>query len=113
VTKFNGFSFGKNLPNFFDHVLLDAPCSGEGTAFKSDFALKHWKIEEINKIAGTQFQLLISAIKCTKPGGTIMYSTCTINPYENEHIIQKAKDFFAGDIEIEQIHTTNTRPGLE
>ena len=113
VTKFNGFSFGKNLPNFFEHVLLDAPCSGEGTAFKSDFALKHWKIEEINKIAGTQFQLLISAIKCTKPGGTIMYSTCTINPYENEHIIQKAKDFFAGDIEIEQIHTTNTRSGLE
>ena len=55
------------MPNFFDHILLDAPCSGEGTAYKSDFALKHRKREEINKIAGTQFQLLVSAIKATKP----------------------------------------------
>jgi 16S rRNA C967 or C1407 C5-methylase (RsmB/RsmF family) len=47
-------------------VLVDAPCSGEGTAFKSDMALKHWKMEEINKIAGTQFQMLCSAIKATK-----------------------------------------------
>jgi len=113
VTRVNGFSFGKNMPNFFDHILLDAPCSGEWTAYKSDFALKHRKIEEINKIAGTQFQLLVSAIKATKPWGTIIYSTCTINPYENEYIINKALEFFADDIEIESIVSNNTAPWLD
>ena len=68
LSAFNGFSFGKNLPEFFDHVLLDAPCSGEGTGFKSETALKFWRKEEINKIKGTQFQLLISAIKTLKKG---------------------------------------------
>jgi 16S rRNA (cytosine1407-C5)-methyltransferase len=84
LTKFNGGSFGSNLPNFFDHVLLDAPCSGEGTGFKSDYAMKYRHQAEINKICGTQLQLLISAIKTTKIGGTIVYSTCTLNPFENE-----------------------------
>ncbi len=113
VTRYNGFSFGKNMPNFFDHILLDAPCSGEWTAYKSDFALKHRKIEEINKIAGTQFQLLVSAIKATKAGGSIIYSTCTINPYENEYIISKAKEFFKDDIEIEALQTLNTEQWLK
>jgi len=113
VTRYNGFSFGKNMPNFFDHVLLDAPCSWEGTAYKSDFALKHRKIEEINKIAGTQFQLLVSAIKATKPWGTIIYSTCTINPYENEVIVSKAKEFFNDDIQIEAIGSSSTADGLD
>ncbi len=113
ITKFNWFSFGKNLPNFFDHILLDAPCSWEGTAFKSEFALKHRKIEEINKIAWTQFQLLVSAIKATKPWGTVVYSTCTINPYENEYILEKALDFFKDDIEIERIESVNTHRGLQ
>ncbi len=113
VCRVNWFSFGKNMPNFFDHILLDAPCSWEWTAYKSDFALKHWKIEEINKIAGTQFQLLVSAIKATKPGGTIIYSTCTINPYENEYIINKALDFFKDDISIELVKTQNTAEWLE
>ncbi len=100
LTSFNGFTFGTQLPNFFDHVLLDAPCSGEGTAYKSDVAMKYRNIAEINKIAWTQFQLLVSAIKATKPRGTIIYSTCTINPYENENIISKALDFFAGTVEL-------------
>lgn len=107
ITRRNGFAFGKNMPNFFDHILLDAPCSGEWTAYKSKFALKHRKKEEIDKICWTQFQLLVSAIKATKPWGTIVYSTCTINPYENEAILSKVLDFFKGDIELLSIETTN------
>ncbi len=103
LSAFNGFSFGKNLPNFFDHVLLDAPCSGEGTGFKSETALKFWRKEEINKIKWTQFQLLISAIKTLKPGWTLVYSTCTLNPYENEQNVAQILDQFKGIIELENI----------
>ncbi len=112
ITNFNWFSFGKNLPNFFDHVLVDAPCSGEWTRYKSDDALRFWKREEVNKIAWTQFQLLVSAIKATKPGGTIIYSTCTLNPYENEHIIDKALSFFGGSVTLEMHTLQNTAQGL-
>lgn len=63
LTKRNWAMFWKHLPETFDHVLLDAPCSGEGTRFKSDTALTFRRKEEINKITWTQLQLLISAIK--------------------------------------------------
>lgn len=113
ITKVNGFSFGKNLPNFFDHVLLDAPCSWEWTWFKSDSALVHWKQEEINKIAWTQFQLVVSAIKTCKTGGTIIYSTCTLNPYENELLIEKVLEFFADTVEIIDLQVSTWSCGLE
>ncbi len=103
LTKWNGAMFGKHLPETFDHVLLDAPCSGEGTRFKSDSALTFRRKEEINKITGTQFQLLISAIKAVKPWWTVIYSTCTLNPYENEEILNRAVEFFKGAIDIEQV----------
>ncbi len=103
LTKFNGWTFGNSLPNFFDHVLLDAPCSGEWTRYKSDFALKFWNQAEINKICGTQLQLLISAIKTTKIWWTIVYSTCTLNPFENEGTLAKAFLFFKESIKLETL----------
>lgn len=107
ITKFNWFSFGKSVGETFDHVLVDAPCSGEWTGFKSDSALKFWKKEEINKIAWTQFQLLVSAIKSTKPWWTIIFSTCTMNPIENENNIKKILEFFWTSIELEDIELLN------
>lgn len=114
LTRFNGFMFGKHLPNFFDHVLVDAPCSGEWTWFKSDYALKFRRKEEINKIAWTQFQILVSSIKATKVWGTIIYSTCTLNPYENEQILARVIEFFQGSIELESIEQLqNTEAGID
>lgn len=112
LTKFNWFAFGKNLPEFFDHVLVDAPCSWEGTWFKSDHAMKYRKKEEINKIAGTQFQLLVSAIKTAKPGWTIIYSTCTINPYENEEILARIQEFFGDSLVLESVELLNHETGI-
>ncbi len=111
ITKFNGFMFGKHLPNFFDHVLVDAPCSWEWTWFKSDYALKFWRQEEINKIAWTQFQLLISAIKATKVWWTIIYSTCTINAFENEWVLARILEFFQGSVVLETVTLQNTEDG--
>lgn len=51
VTQIDGSAIGNMFPEKFDAVLIDAPCSGEGTCFKSDFALKRWKEESINKVA--------------------------------------------------------------
>jgi len=107
ITNFNWFAFWKNLWEVFDHVLVDAPCSGEWTWFKSDAALRFWKKEEINKIAWTWFQLLVSALKSTKPWWTVVFSTCTLNPYENEENLKKIKEFFWNHVELETVEINN------
>ena len=66
ITKYNGAMFGTNYPELFDAILLDAPCSGEGTGFKSDSAFKRWKQSTVEKIARTQHMLLTSAVKACK-----------------------------------------------
>lgn len=65
VTNYDG-RFFKNFGEVFDKVLLDAPCSGEGTAYKTEDALKYWNIKNIKRIAKLQFQLLESALACTR-----------------------------------------------
>lgn len=112
ITQRNGGMFWKHLPEVFDHVLLDAPCSGEWTKFKSDDALSFRRKEDINKITGTQFQLLVSAVKTTKVGGTVLYSTCTLNPYENEEILQRILEFFPETLEIEQVQFHELSSGI-
>lgn len=77
--------------NLFDKVLVDAPCSGDGTFYvhnKASYA--HWSVDFVNNIAKKQLALLNSAIKMTKPHGKILYSTCSISPEENELVIQKS-----------------------
>ncbi len=112
VTSKNWFMFGKNLPEVFDHVLVDAPCSWEGTAFKSVAALKYWKHQETKRLAGTQFQLLMSAVKSVKEWWTIVFSTCTINPYENEYNIKKILDYMQDYIELEDINIPEKSPWI-
>ncbi len=71
----------------FDKILLDAPCSGTGTIRKSLKTFKMWNPNMIRRIAGTQRQLIDVAFNCLKPGGVMTYSTCTLEPEENEAII--------------------------
>ena len=112
ITKYNGAVFGNSHPEFFDSILLDAPCSGEGTGFKSDSAYKRRKQSTIQKIARTQEMLLTSAIKACKPGGSIIYSTCTLNPIENEQNIQKILDKYGDHLQIEPLRVDNTARGV-
>ncbi len=91
VTNYDG-RFLKNFPETFDKILLDAPCSGEGTAYKSDDALKYWNLKNIKQVAKLQFQLLESAFIALKVWGELVYSTCTLNRIENEEIINKLTD---------------------
>jgi NOL1/NOP2/sun family putative RNA methylase len=84
VTCQPGQVFGKFLPGYFDRILLDAPCSAEGTIRKSLSALDVWSESSIERLARIQIGLLIAAYRALKPGGVMVYSTCTFAPEENE-----------------------------
>jgi len=81
---------GRNFANSnikFDKILVDAPCSGVGTIRKSLKTVTIWNPNMIRRLAGTQKQLLQTAFSILKPGGTLVYSTCTLEPEENEGVI--------------------------
>jgi len=86
LTHFDGRVFGAALPEAFDAILLDAPCSGEGVVRKDPDALKNWSVESNLDIAATQRELIDSAFHALRPGGTLVYSTCTLNRDENEDV---------------------------
>ncbi len=94
----------RHLPvEYFDKILLDAPCSGEGMMDISrakDFL--YWSPSQIRRLHSQQKQLLREAWRLLKPGGTLVYSTCTIAPEENEAVIDYAIRRLE-DIEIEPV----------
>ena len=73
--------------SYFDMVLCDAPCSGEGMFRKNPDAEKEWSIENVCSCAKRQKEILEDAYRCLKPGGVLVYSTCTLNTVENEDVI--------------------------
>ncbi|HAT7516958.1 TPA: 16S rRNA (cytosine(1407)-C(5))-methyltransferase RsmF [Kluyvera ascorbata] len=87
LTHFDGRVFGAALPECFDAILLGAPCSGEGVVRKDPDALKNWSLASNQDIANTQRELIDSAFHALRPGGTLVYSTCTLNRDENESVV--------------------------
>ncbi|MEK6908888.1 MAG: RsmB/NOP family class I SAM-dependent RNA methyltransferase [Nanoarchaeota archaeon] len=83
----------------FDKILLDAPCSGEGTLRSSAKAFLMWNIKVVDKLSREQKKLIANAIKCLKVGGTLVYSTCTHSPEENESVVDFALNNFPVSIE--------------
>lgn len=83
-----GEQLWKKYPEYFDKTLVDVPCSMEGRFFVEDpKTYEDWSTRKIQDLANKQQFILRSAISSTKPGGTIVYSTCTLSPEENEGII--------------------------
>ncbi len=109
VTNFDG-RFFKNFPEIFDKVLLDAPCSGEWTAYKTDDALKYWNLKNIKRIAKLQFQLLESAFISLKVNGILVYSTCTLNRFENEEVINKLTNKYGNYFHIISLNQDLSNP---
>jgi NOL1/NOP2/sun family putative RNA methylase len=82
-----GEKLGDEMPSRFDRVLLDAPCSGEGRFIASNASTyRAWSPKTIAENVRLQRRLFASAVRVLKPGGTIVYSTCTLNTEENEKI---------------------------
>lgn len=85
VTLSDAKEFGKNYPVYFDKVLLDAPCSGEGLIyFKGPKPLRYWSMDKVKRSVFVQKDLITSAFKTLKHGKYMVYSTCTLEPEENE-----------------------------
>lgn len=74
----------KQFSRFFDRILIDAPCSGEGMFRKDPASIQYWNPAYPAECANRQRQILKSALKMLKPGGTLVYSTCTFAPEEDE-----------------------------
>lgn len=75
------------FPNYFDKILIDAPCSGEGMFRKDKNMRKNWSLEKVEYYSKLQKEILDQAIQMLKPGGMLLYSTCTFSPEENEQSI--------------------------
>ena len=71
----------------FDRALVDAPCSCEGTCRKNPDVLDQWTLDHVHAVAGIQKGVLARAVQATRPGGTVVYSTCTFAPEENEAVL--------------------------
>lgn len=111
MTHFDGRVFGAALPESFDAILLDAPCSGEGVVRKDADALRNWSEASNAEIAVTQSELLDSAFHALRPGGTLVYSTCTLNLAENQQVIAGLLATYPEAVTIEPLH--DLFPGAE
>ena len=84
VTNEHPQRLAERLGGFFDRVLIDAPCSGEGMFRKEEAAVTDWSPETVQMCARRQAEILHSGAQLVRPGGRLVYSTCTFAPEENE-----------------------------
>ena len=92
----------EKYPKFFDKIIVDAPCSGEGMFKKNPVAITEWSIEHTHSCAERQKKILADAVKMLKDGGSMVYSTCTFAPCENEGVIDWLLDTYQ-DLELVNI----------
>lgn len=88
VTNEDSFVLASHFPGFFNAIQVDAPCSGEGMFRKLPEAIEQWSLENVAICAARQKEILDNAAVMLKPGGTIVYSTCTFSKEENEDVIE-------------------------
>ena len=96
-----------------DRILVDAPCSSEGTIRYNWRVLSSWSLEAIHRFASLQKRLLSKAVEMIKPGGVVVYSTCTLAPEENEGVVSWVLDKYS-DVYLEKVRLPGLRyhPGI-
>jgi len=101
VLLLDGIWVRKKFPEYFDKILVDAPCSAESRFIIHDFhSFKYWKERKVKEMEHKQKKLLHSAFFALKTGGTLVYSTCTFSPEENEGVIEWFIDKFKDKVEV-------------
>jgi len=111
----DGIFVRKKFPEYFDKVLLDAPCSSEGRFYiRNPRSFRYWKYRKVKEMAHKQKRLISSAYYALKPGGRLLYSTCTFSPEENEEVADWVLNKFKDSIELLPIDISlkNVRNGL-
>ena len=103
VTNEHPGKLAEKYAGFFDRVLIDAPCSGEGMFRKEEAAVTDWSQETVEMCARRQAEILDSGAALVRPGGRLVYSTCTFAPEENEMTIaaflQRHPEFVTEEVE--------------
>ena len=100
----DGSKFCAEYPAYFDKILLDAPCGAEARIIADERrTFSFWDERKIKDICYRQRKLLFSAWSALKPGGILVYSTCTFAPEENEEQIQRLMEKFPGEVKVEKI----------
>lgn len=89
VTSEMSSRLAESWPGYFDKILIDAPCSGEGMFRKNESATKSWEAYGVQHCAGLQEGILEDAVRLLKSEGMILYSTCTFSPEENEEMMDR------------------------
>lgn len=106
VTNNDSESLAQKFPSFFDLVLVDAPCSGEGMFRKNPEAIKYWSPDYVLTCQKRQKEILEQAVKMVKNGGELVYSTCTFSPEEDEEIVSWLVETQGFEIQtIKNIHS--------
>ncbi|MBS3073325.1 RsmB/NOP family class I SAM-dependent RNA methyltransferase [Candidatus Pacearchaeota archaeon] len=117
VTNSDGLricKFFRENKYLFDKILVDAPCSGEGTIMNDPSILRTWNPNMIKKFSRIQKGLIESAFNTLVVGGTLVYSTCTLEVEEDEEVIQYLIDKFPKQIKVEKISLPlKSRSGLK
>ena len=85
----DGNQYGLKMPDYFDRVLADVPCSGERHLLENKSEFENWTVRRSQNLAVRQYSLLSSAWLTCRPGGRIVYSTCSISPLENDDVVRK------------------------
>ena len=104
VTCLPGEAFGSLYPDTFDAVLLDAPCSMQGLLSAESHASRGITINEIESLAARQLRLLESALRAAKPGGQVVYSTCTLAPQEDELVLAALLKRWPNHFRVEDVN---------
>jgi len=97
----------------FDRILADVPCSGDGTARKNMDVWKNWTPSNGLGLHATQVRILIRALQMLKVGGRVVYSTCSMNPVEDEAVLAEAITRCGGQKFVELLETKDYLPGLK
>ncbi|MBQ2668204.1 MAG: RsmB/NOP family class I SAM-dependent RNA methyltransferase [Clostridia bacterium] len=99
----------EKLTGYFDKILVDAPCSGEGMFRRDEIAVTEWSPEHVETCAVRQLAILDSAAHCLREDGILVYSTCTFSMEENEGVVLKFLEAHP-EFVLEKPHTTFGRP---
>ncbi len=101
----DGSGVWKQCSEMFDRALVDAPCSSEGRFRSADpETFAGWNLKKIRQLQRKQTRLLNSAVRSLRPGGILVYSTCTFAPEENEVVIDGLLERFDRALEVEQVN---------
>lgn len=110
-----GEAVGRMFPDRFDRVLVDAPCSAEGRFdVREPASYRYWRPGKIHEMVRTQRRLLAAGLAALRPGGLLVYSTCTFAPEENEGVVDRALASLGDTVRLEPVELPGVpvQPGL-